>query len=77
MSSHMVTSRRTLRHWDELIQVFQEHFSQAEFQSPDVYLCSIKQTGTVQEYHQEFTKRSARVHRLPKHCLLGVFINGL
>ncbi|PWA91435.1 retrotransposon gag domain, Retroviral aspartyl protease [Artemisia annua] len=38
---------------------------------------SLKQTGTVQEYRQEFAKRSSRVSNWPEHCLLGVFLNGL
>ncbi|PWA41621.1 retrotransposon gag domain, Retroviral aspartyl protease [Artemisia annua] len=37
----------------------------------------IKQTGTIQEYRQEFAKRSSRVTNWPEHCLLGVFLNGL
>nr|GEX05279.1 retrotransposon Gag domain, retroviral aspartyl protease [Tanacetum cinerariifolium] len=49
----------------------------SEFQNPDEFLCSIKQTGSVQEYRQEFAKRSSRVSNWPDHCLLGVFINGL
>nr|GEU33788.1 zinc finger, CCHC-type [Tanacetum cinerariifolium] len=43
----------------------------------DEHLCNIKQTGTVQEYRQEFSKRVAQVHDWPDHCLLGVFISGL
>jgi hypothetical protein len=31
----------------------------------------------VQEYRQEFAKRSSRVSNWPEHCLLGVFLNGL
>ncbi|GJZ51370.1 ty3-gypsy retrotransposon protein [Tanacetum coccineum] len=38
---------------------------------------SVKQTGTVQEYRQEFAKRSLRVSNWLEHCLLGVFLNGL
>ncbi|XP_028802776.1 uncharacterized protein LOC114757959 [Neltuma alba] len=72
-----VSSGRSINYWDDLIQIFQEHFGPAEFQNPDVYLCSIKQLGSVQEYRQEFVRRSSRVHGWPKHCLLGVFINGL
>ncbi|KAD6119041.1 hypothetical protein E3N88_10312 [Mikania micrantha] len=42
----------------------------------DLFSC-LKQTGTVQEYRQEFAKRSSRVTNWPDHCLLGVFLNGL
>lgn len=63
--------------WEELVQVFTRNFGPAEFQNPDEFLCSIKQTGTVQEYRQEFAKRSSRVSNWPNHCLLGVFLNGL
>ncbi|KAD7479902.1 hypothetical protein E3N88_03038 [Mikania micrantha] len=45
--------------------------------NPDEYLCSVKQTGTIMEYRQEFTRRSSRVNNWPGHCLLGVFLNGL
>ena len=48
-----------------------------EVADPDEHLCSLKQTGTVQEYRQEFAKRSSRVSNWPDHCLLGVFLNGL
>ncbi|GJZ55399.1 retrotransposon gag domain, retroviral aspartyl protease [Tanacetum coccineum] len=48
-----------------------------EFQNPDEHFCGVKQTGTVQEYRQEFAKRASRVHNWPEHCLLGVFLNGL
>ncbi|KAD7478442.1 hypothetical protein E3N88_01578 [Mikania micrantha] len=63
--------------WEDLTHAFQKNFGPAEFQNPDEFLCSIKQTGTVQEYRQEFAKRSARVQNWPDHCLLGVFLNGL
>ncbi|KAD5507441.1 hypothetical protein E3N88_15144 [Mikania micrantha] len=33
------------------------------------------QSGSVQEYRQEFTKRSSRVSRWPDRCQLGVFLN--
>lgn len=45
--------------WEELSQIFTKNFGPAEFQNPDEYLCSIKQTGTVNEYRQEFAKRSS------------------
>ncbi|KAD3641782.1 hypothetical protein E3N88_31006 [Mikania micrantha] len=63
--------------WEDLTHAFQKNFGPAEFQNPDEFLCSIRQTGTVQEYRQEFAKRSARVADWPDHCLLGVFLNGL
>ncbi|GJU08535.1 retrotransposon gag domain, retroviral aspartyl protease [Tanacetum coccineum] len=63
--------------WEELVQAFTKNFGLAEFQNPDEFLCSIKQTGSVQEYRQEFAKRSSRVSNWPNHCLLGVFLNGL
>ncbi|KAK1441653.1 hypothetical protein QVD17_07716 [Tagetes erecta] len=63
--------------WEELTQAFTKSFGPAEFQNPDEFLCSIKQTGSVQEYRQEFAKRSSRVSNWPDHCLLGVFLNGL
>ncbi|GJR70324.1 putative nucleotidyltransferase, ribonuclease H [Tanacetum coccineum] len=63
--------------WEELVQAFTKHFGPAEFQNPDEYLCSIKQTDSVQEYRKEFASRSSRVSNWPDHCLLGVFLNGL
>ncbi|KAD5508227.1 hypothetical protein E3N88_15930 [Mikania micrantha] len=33
------------------------------------------QSGSVQEYRQEFTQRSSRVSRWPDRCQLGVFLN--
>ncbi|MFS7989117.1 putative nucleotidyltransferase, Ribonuclease H [Helianthus anomalus] len=63
--------------WEELVQAFTTNFGPAEFQNPDEFLCNIKQTGSVQEYRQEFAKRSSRVSNWPDHCLLGVFLNGL
>jgi hypothetical protein len=63
--------------WEELTHAFTKNFGPAEFQNPDEFLCSIKQTGSVQEYRQEFAKRSSRVSNWPDHCLLGVFLNGL
>nr|GEU49764.1 retrotransposon Gag domain, retroviral aspartyl protease [Tanacetum cinerariifolium] len=63
--------------WEELVQAFTRSFGLAEFQNPDEFLCSIKQTGSVHEYRQEFAKRSSRVSNWPDHCLLGVFLNGL
>ncbi|GKB39215.1 peroxidase 64 [Tanacetum coccineum] len=67
----------SLTFWEELVQAFTKNFGPAEFQNPDEFLCSIKQTGSVQEYRQEFTKRSSWVSNWPDHCLLGVFLNGL
>ncbi|GJX11480.1 retrotransposon gag domain, retroviral aspartyl protease [Tanacetum coccineum] len=63
--------------WEELVQAFTKHFGPAEFQNPDEYLCSIKQTDYVQEYRKEFARRSSRVSNWPDRCLLGVFLNGL
>nr|GEY33802.1 hypothetical protein [Tanacetum cinerariifolium] len=63
--------------WEKLVQAFTRSFGLAEFQNPDEFLCSIKQTGSVHEYQQEFAKRSSRVFNWPDHCLLGVFLNGL
>ena len=72
-----VSSGRTIRYWEELVQIFQEQFGPAEFKNSYTYLCSIKQLKSVSEYKQEFVRRQAQVHGCPKHCLLGVFINGL
>ncbi|KAD6795515.1 hypothetical protein E3N88_06411 [Mikania micrantha] len=57
--------------WEELFQAFTKNFGPAEYQNPDEFLCGIKQMGTVQEYRQEFAKRSSRVSNWPDHCLLG------
>nr|GEY16782.1 hypothetical protein [Tanacetum cinerariifolium] len=62
---------QTVIFWEELVQAFTRSFGLAEFQNPDEFLCSIKQTGS------EFAKRSSRVSNWPGHCLLGVFLNGL
>ncbi|KAD4585836.1 hypothetical protein E3N88_23437 [Mikania micrantha] len=62
---------------EELVHAFQRNFGPAEFQNPDEHLCSINQTGSVQEYRQEFARRSSRASNWPDHCLLGVFLNGL
>ncbi|MFS7913536.1 putative retrotransposon gag domain, aspartic peptidase domain superfamily [Helianthus anomalus] len=72
-----VSADQAIEFWDELVRALQKNFGPAEFQNPDEHLCSIKQTGTVQEYRQEFAKRSSRVTNWPEHCLLGVFLNGL
>ncbi|KAD1573182.1 hypothetical protein E3N88_42611 [Mikania micrantha] len=63
--------------WEKLVQAFTKNFGSAEYQNPDEFLCGIKQTGSVQEYRQEFAKRSSRVSNWSDHCLLGVFLNGL
>jgi len=55
----------------------QKNIGPAEFKNPDEYLCSIRQTGMVQEYHKEFAKRSAQVSHWPNNRLLGVFLSGL
>ncbi|GJY60943.1 retrotransposon gag domain, retroviral aspartyl protease [Tanacetum coccineum] len=44
-----------------------KHFGPPEFQNLDEYLCSIKQTGSVHEYRQEFARRSARISNWPDH----------
>nr|GEZ58893.1 retrotransposon Gag domain, retroviral aspartyl protease [Tanacetum cinerariifolium] len=62
---------------EELVQAFTRSFSSAEFQNPDDFLCSIKQTSSKHEYRQEFAKRSFWVSNWPDHCLLGEFLNGL
>ncbi|GKE95388.1 retrotransposon gag domain, retroviral aspartyl protease [Tanacetum coccineum] len=50
-----------LDYWEDLVRALQKIFRPTEFQNSDEYLCSLKQTGTVQEYQQEFAKRSSRV----------------
>ncbi|XP_018633615.1 uncharacterized protein [Nicotiana tomentosiformis] len=72
-----INRERTLLYWEELVKALQENYGPAEFQNPDEHLCSIQQTGSVQEYRQEFAKRSSRVTNWSDHCLLGVFLNGL
>ncbi|GKB78344.1 retrotransposon gag domain, retroviral aspartyl protease [Tanacetum coccineum] len=71
------STNQTMEYWEDLVRALQKIFGPTEFQNPDEYLCSLKQTGTVQEYRQEFAKRSSRVSNWPEHCLLGVFLNGL
>ncbi|KAH0661060.1 hypothetical protein KY290_027033 [Solanum tuberosum] len=41
------------------------------------FITQHRQTGSIQEYRQEFAKPSSRVTDWPDHCLLGVFMNGL
>ncbi|GJW65964.1 ty3-gypsy retrotransposon protein, partial [Tanacetum coccineum] len=72
-----LSADQTITLWEELVLAFQINFGPVEFQNPDEYLCSIKQTRSVQEYRQEFAVRSARVSNSPENCLLGVFLNGL
>ncbi|GJT57819.1 retrotransposon gag domain, retroviral aspartyl protease [Tanacetum coccineum] len=72
-----MSAEHEIIYWEELINVLQKHFGPPEFQNPDEYLCSIKQTGYVHEYRQEFAQRSTRISNWPDHCLLGVFLNGL
>ena len=72
-----INAERTLLYWDDLVKAFSEHFGPPEFLNPDEHLCSIRQTGSVQEYRQEWARRVARVSNWPDHCLLGVFLNGL
>nr|GEX33704.1 chaperone protein DnaJ 49-like [Tanacetum cinerariifolium] len=73
----MALLRSNSHFWEELVQAFTRSFGLVEFQNPDEFLCSIKQTGSVHEYRQEFAKISSRVSNWPDHCLLGVFLNGL
>ncbi|KAK9060665.1 hypothetical protein SSX86_021371 [Deinandra increscens subsp. villosa] len=70
-------AEQDLTSWEELVSALQKHFGTIEFQNPDEYLCSIKQTGSVHDYRQEFARRSAKVSNWPDNCLLGVFLNGL
>ncbi|KAD7480201.1 hypothetical protein E3N88_03337 [Mikania micrantha] len=72
-----IATEQDITYWEELVSAMQKHYGPPEFQNPDEYLCSVKQTGTVHEYRQEFTRRSARVNQWPDHCLLGVFLSGL
>lgn len=62
--------------WDDLVKVFQENYGPSEFQYLGEFMCAIKQAGTVTEYRQEFSRKVARVHEWPDHCLLGVFLMG-
>ncbi|KAD5318101.1 hypothetical protein E3N88_18047 [Mikania micrantha] len=72
-----LSTDQPIQFWEELVHAFQRNFGPAEFQNPDEHLCSILQTGSVQEYRQEFAKGSSRVTNWPDHCLLGIFLNGL
>ncbi|GKA38386.1 retrotransposon gag domain, retroviral aspartyl protease, partial [Tanacetum coccineum] len=51
-----LSADQTITLWEELVLAFQKIFGPTEFQNPDEYLCSIKQTGSVQEYRQEFAR---------------------
>ncbi|KAF7815213.1 retrotransposon gag domain, Retroviral aspartyl protease [Senna tora] len=72
-----LNSEKTMLYWEELVKALQDNYGPAEFQNPDEYLCLVKQVSTVQEYRKEFTRKAARVHNWPEHCLLGVFLIGL
>lgn len=72
-----ISSQHTILYWDEFVKLLQEHNGSPEYQNPDEFLCNIRQTGSVQEYWQEWAKRVARIAHWPEHCLLGVFLNGL
>ncbi|KAD7117361.1 hypothetical protein E3N88_04629 [Mikania micrantha] len=72
-----LSSEQAIEYREELTQAFQKHYVPPEFQNPDEFLISVRQTRTVQEYRQEFAKRTARVSNWPNHCLLGMFIHGL
>ncbi|KAH0661065.1 hypothetical protein KY290_027036 [Solanum tuberosum] len=72
-----INRERTLLYWEELVKALQENYGPAEFQNPNEHLCSIRQTGSIQEYRKEFAKSSSRVTKWPDHSLLGVFMNGL
>ncbi|PWA75166.1 retrotransposon gag domain, Retroviral aspartyl protease [Artemisia annua] len=72
-----ISTNQTIEYWEDLVRALQRNFGPTEFQNPNEHLCSVKQTGTVQEYRQEFAKRSSQVSNWPEHCLLGVFLNGL
>ncbi|GKD26537.1 retrotransposon gag domain, retroviral aspartyl protease, partial [Tanacetum coccineum] len=74
---YWISNDQTIEYWGDLVRALQRNFGPTEFQNPDEHLCSVKQTGTMQEYRQEFAKRSSRVSNWPEHCLLGVFLNGL
>ncbi|XP_015164214.1 uncharacterized protein [Solanum tuberosum] len=62
---------------EELVKPLQENYGPTEFQNSDEHLRSIRQTGSIQEYRQEFAKRSSRVTDWPNQYILGVFMNGL
>ncbi|GAA0166182.1 hypothetical protein LIER_21399 [Lithospermum erythrorhizon] len=63
--------------WEDLFKAFQENYGPPEFQNPDEFLCTIKQTGMVTEYRQEYARCVARVRDWPDQCLLGVFLTSL
>lgn len=52
---------QSIAYWEDLDRVLNKIFGPTEFQNPDDYFCSIKQTGSVQEYRHEFAKTSAWV----------------
>ncbi|KAD2804421.1 hypothetical protein E3N88_37798 [Mikania micrantha] len=66
-----LSSEQVISYWEELTPAFQKHYEPPEFQNPDEFLVSVRQTGTVQEYRQEFAKRTTRVSNWPDLCLLG------
>ena len=45
-----LNSQHTVRYWTDLTHALEEHFGPPEFLNPNEHLCSIRQTGTVQEY---------------------------
>ena len=53
-----LSTDQTIGYWEDLVHALQKSFGPTEFQNPDEHLCSLKQTGTVHEYRQEFAKRS-------------------
>nr|GEX57582.1 retrotransposon Gag domain, retroviral aspartyl protease [Tanacetum cinerariifolium] len=50
-----MSAEHDISYWEELINVLQKHFGPPEFQNPDEYLCSIKQTDEL--------KADVRIHK--------------
>nr|GEV30060.1 retrotransposon Gag domain, retroviral aspartyl protease [Tanacetum cinerariifolium] len=58
-----ISNDQTIEYWGDLVRALQRNFGPTEFQNPDEHLCSVKQTGTVQEYRQEFAKPDVRIQK--------------
>ncbi|KAD5508160.1 hypothetical protein E3N88_15863 [Mikania micrantha] len=61
-----LSTEQVITYWDELTQAFQKHYRPPEFQNPDEYLISVRQTGSVHEYRQEFYKTGIPGGRLAR-----------
>ena len=74
---HWENQLNPIRNWEELKSLILRYFRPLDQGSLCEQWLSVKQSGSVADYHKEFVEKVIAMGRVPEDIMLGSFVNGL